>query len=190
MGRVFASHRSLCHQVAFHVCFQTVTLSESFITEGTLIRSLPIVGPHVDSQVRFASAPFPTNPTDKWFLARVDRQVVVQVNLAFEGPATVRAAVRCLSRVDPHVNRQRTFGAESLAAFAAVVRLLVGVPPHVDLQLLARQEHFAADVTEVRSLSVCVNLLVLLQSPGKFETPPAHLTDVRSFLRVRHLVAG
>lgn len=120
----------------------------------------------------------------------MDGHVVIQINLAFERPATVRAAVRRLSGVDPHVNGQRSLGGESLAAFTTVVGLLVGVRSHVDLQLLARQEHFAANVAEVRPLSVCVNLLVLSQRPGKFKTPPANLTAVRSFPRVSHLVAG
>lgn len=120
----------------------------------------------------------------------MDRHVVIQISLAFEGPATVWAAVRSLSGVDSHVNCQRPLGGESSAAFAAAVRLLIGVSSHVDLQLLARQEHFAANVTEVRPLSVRVNLLMLSQRPRKFETPSANLTAVRSLPRVGHLVAG
>lgn len=141
--------RRVGHLVALHVCFQTVALSEGFVTEGTLVRSLSVVGPHVNGQVCFTSACFPTNPADKRFDARVDGDMVVQISLALERPATVRAAVRRLSGVDPHVNRQRSLGGESFAAFTAVERLLVGVRPHVNLQLFARQEHLAAYVAEV-----------------------------------------
>lgn len=170
--------------------FQTVTLSEALVTDGTLVRSLAVVRPHVDRQVRLTSARLPTYPAHERLVARVDPHVIVQVTLAFEGPAAVWAAVRRLPGVDPHVNRQRAFGGEPLAALAAVVRLLVGVRSQVDLQLLARQEHFAADVAEVRSLSVRVDLLVLSQRPGKFESSPADLTAVRSFLGVGHPVAA
>lgn len=181
---------SFGHHVSLHVCFQTVTLREGFVTHGTLVWSLPIVGPHVDRQVCFTSACFPTSSTHKWLVARVDSHVIVQMKLSLEGPATVRAAVRCLPCVDPHMNGQRSSGGEPLAALGAAIRLLVGMRPQVDLQLLVGQEHFAADVAEVRPLSVRVDLLMLPQRPGEFETPPTDPTAVWSLLRVGHLVAG
>ena len=67
--------------MTLHVCFQTVALSEGFITQRTLVRSLSVVRPHVNSQVRFTSARFPANPAHKRLEARVDGHVVVQINL-------------------------------------------------------------------------------------------------------------
>lgn len=182
--------RCLCSLVALHVSLQAVALSEGLLAQGTLVRSLSVVRPHVDGEVSSPGTRFPTDPTDVWFGSCVDRHVVVQVSLPFEGPAAVRTAVRCLPGVDPHVDGQRPPGGETLPAAVAAVRLLVGVRPHVDDKLLAGQEHLAADVAEVRSLSVHVNLLVLLQSGGQLEAPLTDLASVGSFSRVRHLVAG
>lgn len=189
-GPESASHRSLSFLVGLHVCFQTMSLSEGFLTECTLIRSLPVVSPHVDFQVLLPRACFPTDPTHERFEVRMHRHVVVQMDFTFEGPATVWAAVRCLPRVDPYVNRQGSLRAESLPTLATLVRLLIGVRSHVDLQLLARQEHFAAHVAEVWTIPLRVNLLVLSERAQKFETPPTTLTAVWSLLDVGHLVAG
>lgn len=180
---------SRCSFVAFHVRLEAVTLGEAFVAKRALVRSLPIVGPHVNRQVGFTSARLPANPASKRLLTRVDPEVVEQIGLSLEGPAAVRAAVRRLPRVDPHVDGQRAFGGEGLAALAAIEGFLLAVRPQVDLQLLAGQKHLAADVTEVRSLSVHVYLLMLSQSPCELETPPADLTAMWSLLRVCHPVA-
>ena len=63
------SRCSVGHQVALHVRFQAVALSESLIAEFTLVRSLPVVGSHVDFQIRFTSARFPTSHANKRFEA-------------------------------------------------------------------------------------------------------------------------
>lgn len=86
-----------------HVRLQAVALCEGFLTEGTLVRSLSVVRPHVDGEVRPPSARLPADPAHIWFCSGVDGHVVVQVSLPFEGPATVRTAVWCLPSVNPHV---------------------------------------------------------------------------------------
>lgn len=176
--------------MSLHVALQTVALGEGLLTHGASVGSLPTVGPHVDRQVGLASARFAADRTHKRLVSRVDLHVIVQVNLALEGPATVWAVVRRLASVDPGVDGQLAFGAEALPTLAAVERLLLGVGPEVDLQLLAAQEHFAADVAEVRPLSVGVDLLMLSQRPWKLEAPPADLAAVWSLLGVGHLVAA
>lgn len=176
--------------VALPVCFQAVALGEGPVAEGTPVRLLPAVRPHVDGQVRLAGAAFPADPAHVRFGARVDHEVLVEVALAFEGVAAVRAAVRRLSSVDPQVHGQPPLGGEAPPTLVAAVGPLIGVRPHVDDELLAGQEHLAADVAEVRALPLRVDLLVLLQGAGELEAPPTDLTGVGPLPGVRHLVAG
>lgn len=126
-----------------------MTLGEGLLTHRAPVGSVPVVGPHVDRQVGLASTRFPTGPTHKRLVARVDPHVIVQVDLTLEGPA----AVGRLAGVDPGVDPQPAPGAEALPTVA----------PQVDLQLLAGQEHLA----EGRPLLLRVDLLVLPQRPRK-----------------------
>lgn len=158
---VFLLRHSFCRAVTFHVCFEAVALRERFVAQRTLVRPLAVVCPHVNIQVRLASTRLPTNAADEGFDTRVGGDMVVQVALALEGPPTVRAAVRCFSGVDPHVNGQCSLCVKPASTLVAAVGFLISVCPHVDLQLLAGQEHLAADVAQVRSLSVHVDLLML-----------------------------
>lgn len=176
--------------MALHVSLQTVALSEGFVTEGTLVRSLPVVGPHVDRQVFLAGTRLPANAADEQFDAQVAPHVVGQVSLTFEKAAALRAAERRLVGVHAHVRLQLAVGYEAFAADDADERPLAAVRPHVSRQAAVRQEGLAADVAEVRPVSRRVDLLVRLQRAGKFETLPANLAAVTALPRVRGLVAG
>lgn len=134
LGCGWTGDRVFLHLVALHVRFQTVALGEGFFADGALVRSLSVVGPHVDRQVFLARARLPTDRAHKPFDAQVAPDVVGQVSLAFEETATLGTAVRRLTSVHSHVNLEFAVGHEAFAAHAADVRPLAAVRLHVSHQ--------------------------------------------------------
>lgn len=133
-----------------------VALREGFVAGRALVRSLSVVGPHVDGQVLSARTRLPANAADKRPEARVDPQVVVQVRPAFE--------IEQPYGVSPVWIRVVAFGREALAADAAPKRPRLAVGPHVTRQVAVGVEGFAANLTEEEFLSRRVNLLVFPQT--------------------------
>lgn len=176
--------------VALHVGLQTVALGEGLVADAALVRSLSVVGPHVDRQVFLPRTRLPTNPADEAFDAQVAPDVAVQGVLTFEEASALGAAVRRLACMNSHVGLELAVGHEGFAADDADERLLVGVRPDVERQAGVGQEGLAADVAKVRSLSDRVDLLVGLQSGGQFETLPADLAAVAPLPRVGQLVSA
>lgn len=120
--------------MALHVSFQTVSLSEGLVTQSALVRSLPVVRPHVDRQVLLARTRLPANATDEQFDAQVAPDVVIQMRLALKEASALGAAVRRLVAVNQHVGLQLAVGYETLAAHHADERPHAAVRLHVSRQ--------------------------------------------------------
>lgn len=176
--------------VTLHVCFQAVALGEGFVTEGTLVGSLSVVGSHVDGQVFLSRTSFAANPAGEALDAQVAPDVDVQGALEFEVASAPGAAVGRLASVNAHVFPEVPFGEEASAADGADERSLVAVGLHVSHQGAVGQEGFAADVAQVHAVPDGVDLLVRLQGSLQLEALPADFAAVAALRGMSQFVTS